>query len=97
MRTQTTLSLFLSMLLVAHAVHATPVHLWSHNYGDFNDQFMGTGVADPSGNVLLFGSFYGSVNIATSYTSLGRRDAIVAKYRLAGMPEVAARKMVLLT
>jgi hypothetical protein len=86
MRTQTTLSLFLSTLLLAHAVHATPVHLWSHNYGDFNDQFVGACFADPSGNVILCGSFYGSMNIAQPYTSLGARDAIIAKWDTNGFP-----------
>jgi hypothetical protein len=41
---------------------------------------------DKSGNVILVGSFYGAVNIATPYTSLGRRDAIVAKWSPNGTP-----------
>jgi hypothetical protein len=86
MRIRTTLSLFVSMLFLSAPVDATPVHLWSHNYGDSDDQFTDACFVDPSGNVILVGSFYGSVNIATPYTSLGRRDAIVAKWDKNGSP-----------
>jgi hypothetical protein len=86
MRIPTICSLLLSTLVLAHTAHATPVHLWSHNYGDLDDQFMGTSFMDPSGNLILCGSFYGSVNIATPYTSLGARDAIVAKWDTNGNP-----------
>ncbi|HXS09044.1 MAG TPA: hypothetical protein VN852_03585, partial [Candidatus Krumholzibacteria bacterium] len=85
MRALTTLSL-LALFLLAGNVCATPVHLWSHNYGDSDDQFTDALFTDPAGNVFLVGSFYGSINIATPYTSLGRRDAILAKWDANGNP-----------
>jgi FlgD Ig-like domain len=86
MRTRTAFLLLIPMLLLARVASAIPAHLWSHNYGDFDSQYAGACFADPSGNVILCGSFYGSVNIATPYTSLGRRDAIVAKWDANGNP-----------
>ena len=86
MRVRTTGSLLVLFLSFAANVCATPVHLWSHNYGDSDSQFADACFADPFGNVILVGSFYGSVNIATPYTSLGRRDAIVAKWDKNGNP-----------
>src|SRR5262245_37943353 len=86
MRTRTTLSLFISTLLLAQTLYATPVHLWSHSYGDSDDQFTDALFTDAAGNVFMVGSFYGGINIATPYTSLGRRDAIVAKWDKNGNP-----------
>lgn len=91
MRVRTILSLFVSMLCLAQTLYATPVHLWSHNYGDSDDQFTDALFTDPSGNVFLVGSFYGGINIATPYTSLGRRDAIVGKWNAAGTPQWSKR------
>jgi len=75
MRVRTIGSLLVLFLSFAVNVCATPVHLWSHNYGDSDDQYTDALFTDPAGNVFLVGSFYGSVSIATPYTSLGRRDA----------------------
>lgn len=86
MRALTTLSLLALSLFCAGRVHATPVHLWSHSYGDSDDQYTDALFTDSAGNVFLVGSFYGSINIATPYTSLGRRDAIVAKWDANGNP-----------
>ncbi len=86
MRALTTLSLLLLILAPAGGVSATPVHLWSHNYGDSDDQYTNAVFADPAGNVLMVGAFYGTINVATQYTSLGRRDAIVAKWDANGNP-----------
>ena len=86
MRVRTTGSLLVLFLSFAVNVCATPVHLWSHNYGDSDDQYTDALFTDPAGNVFLVGSFYGSVSIATPYTSLGRRDAIVAKWDANGNP-----------
>jgi len=86
MRTRIAFLLLIPMLLLARVAFATPAYLWGHNYGDFDSQFAGACFADASGNVILCGSFYGSVNIVTPYTSLGRRDAFVAKWDANGNP-----------
>src|SRR4029079_4270329 len=86
MRVRTIGSLLVLCLSFAVNVCATPVHLWSHNYGDSDDQYTDALFTDPGGNVFLVGSFYGSVNTAPPYTSLGRRDAIVAKWDANGNP-----------
>jgi hypothetical protein len=39
MRFQAALSLMLCTLFLAVTTEASPVHLWSHKYGDFDDQF----------------------------------------------------------
>jgi hypothetical protein len=49
MRTQAALSLMLCTLFLAAATQAAPVHLWSHKYGDFDDQFADACVAGPAG------------------------------------------------
>jgi hypothetical protein len=66
--------------------NASPVHLWSHHYGDTDDQFVDACFADRFGNVIMVGSFYGTMNIVTSYVSVGARDAIVAKWDKNGNP-----------
>lgn len=86
MRARTILLLLVVSFSLAGRVCATPVHLWSHNYGDSDDQYTDALFTDAAGNVFLVGSFYGSINIATPYTSLGRRDAIVAKWDANGNP-----------
>jgi hypothetical protein len=64
MRTRTTLSLLLCMLVLAVTANASPVHLWSHIYGDSDDQFVDACFTDPSGNIIMVGSFYGTINMA---------------------------------
>jgi hypothetical protein len=72
--------------MLAATANASPVHLWSHIYGDSDDQFVDACFTDPSGNVIMVGSFYGTINIATSYTAVGARDALVAKWDKNGNP-----------
>ena len=74
------------LLLAAGTGHATPVYLWSHTYGDSENQFAGACFADVFGNTVLCGSFYGSINITTPFTSFGRRDVIIAKFAPNGTP-----------
>ena len=60
-------------------------HQWSKRFGDAMKQF-GTGIAvDSADNILLAGSFSGSVDLGSGpLTSLGSEDVLVAKLDAAG-------------
>lgn len=56
-------------------------HIWSRRFGDAVAQFARTVVIDGSGNVILTGSFNGSVNFGgTSLVSAGGLDIFVVKF-----------------
>ncbi len=63
------------------------VHLWSRRAGDALDQY-GAGVAaDPLGNVVLAGSFYGTVDTGNGpLTSAGSTDLLLAAFDDDGTP-----------
>lgn len=74
------------LLLCASAPLAQDLpHLWSHSFGD-GDIDTGFGVAtDPLGNVILVGSFAGSIDFGGGpLISAGNRDAYIAKFDAAG-------------
>ncbi|MBL9021957.1 MAG: hypothetical protein JNL21_07135 [Myxococcales bacterium] len=55
-------------------------HLWSRDFGDLEEQFMHAMTVDPSGNVLVTGEFYGTMDFGSNtLTSAGIRDIILAK------------------
>ncbi|HZF47198.1 MAG TPA: hypothetical protein VE093_01035 [Polyangiaceae bacterium] len=66
-------------------LNAAGAHQWSKGYGDGMQQF-GVGVAvDPADNILLVGSFSGSVDLGSGpLTSVGSEDVLVAKLDSAG-------------
>ncbi len=60
-------------------------HLWSHRYGDANDQWPASVATDPSGEILLGGWYSGSLDFGGGpHTSLGANDAFLAKLTAAG-------------
>jgi len=58
---------------------APPTHAWSHAYGDDVSQYALGIDLDPSGNVLLAATFYGSITMVSPWSSLGAKDILVAK------------------
>src|SRR5882672_4402237 len=84
LRTLACCSLF---LLLAPVVHAVPAYTWGHGYGDEDAQSLMAVATDPAGNVLLCGSFYGSITIKTTLTAgLFGSDFLVAKLDPNGNP-----------
>ncbi len=60
-------------------------HLWSRGFGDYEDDYAYSIAADANGNVLVTGSFQGSVDIGGgAMASAGSSDIFVAKYDTAG-------------
>ncbi|MGK3959706.1 hypothetical protein WMF38_42500 [Sorangium sp. So ce118] len=63
------------------------VPLWSEDYGDDADQEGASVAVDLAGNVLLTGSFLGSVGVGDDvHAATGAADALVAKLDLDGSP-----------
>src|SRR5262245_54871701 len=73
--------------------NAAGVHQWSRGFGDgqFND--VGLSVAtDASGNVIVTGTFEGTVNFGGgNLTSAGSDDIFVAKFNAAGVHQWSQR------
>jgi FlgD Ig-like domain len=68
------------------------VHQWSKRFGDVAEQESRTIAVDPSGNVYWAGYFYGSVNFGGgALTSLGGRDAFLAKFDASGVHQWSKR------
>ena len=66
---------------------ATPTNMWSHSYGDDNEQFFSAVSVDPSGNVIICGYFHGSMTIKTTMVSSpANYDMFIAKLDPAGFP-----------
>jgi hypothetical protein len=56
-------------------------HIWSRRYGDASDDFARGAAVDVSGNVIVTGYFYGSVDFGGALlTSAGAQDIFVAKF-----------------
>jgi hypothetical protein len=73
--------------LVLAKYSSTGVHLWSKRFGGTGNELPTSIVLDPSGNILLAGSFYGSANFGgATLTSAGDADAFIAKYSPQGDP-----------
>ena len=72
--------------LFASVARGTPAHVWSHNYGDAEDQYFSNCFTDVFGNIILCANFRGSIDIVTPYTAVGSRDVIVAKFSPGGTP-----------
>jgi hypothetical protein len=64
----------------------TGTHLWSKRFGDASNQQTAHGLAvDASGNILITGTAYGTVNFGgVSLTTLGGGDVFVAKLDSSG-------------
>ena len=62
-------------------LHADGSHAWSRHAGDAQDQY-GAGVAiDPSGNIDLVGSFYGTIDVGNGpLVSNGGTDLLIAEF-----------------
>lgn len=66
--------------LFATIAHAAPAHLWSQRYGEPDDQYVSRLALDPSGNIIICGNFYTSLNLGAVYPSLGFQDGFIAKF-----------------
>lgn len=61
-------------------------HLWSVRFGDANDQRTDSVVLDGNGNIIIFGSFFGSIDLGGGpLVSAGGRDLYLAKFTPAGV------------
>lgn len=78
MRLHTALILQL-LLCLPNLATAAPGYTWAHSYGDDAAQELSAVATDPAGNVLICGSFYSTITIATTLTSAGQQDAFIAK------------------
>ncbi|HET6348695.1 MAG TPA: FlgD immunoglobulin-like domain containing protein [Candidatus Krumholzibacteria bacterium] len=72
-------ALCLLILLLAGATRAAPTYTWGHGYGDSDTQNLWSVATDPTGNVLICGSFYSTITIKSTLTSAGMQDAFIAK------------------
>ena len=73
------------LLLPAAATAAAPTHLWSDLYGNVNDQYGQAVAIDGAGNVLVAGTFWGSIDLGGGVlTSAGLTDVFLAKFDPAG-------------
>jgi hypothetical protein len=60
---------------------ATGAHYWSSSFGDGNEQYVFGGAAGASGDVIITGELYGTVDFGGGdLTSAGTRDVFVAKF-----------------
>jgi hypothetical protein len=60
-------------------------HIWSEQFGDASSQYVSGLAVTSSGDILLCGSFFGSVNFGGfTHTSAGGQDAYVAKFTPGG-------------
>jgi len=73
-------------------VAAAPSHIWSKSFGTTGSSSRGFGVAtDASGNVLIAGSFNGTVNFGGTDLVAQGTDVVVAKYNSAGVHQWSKR------
>ena len=83
------LALFISAAIaLPSSTRAAAAYSWAHSYGDELTQTIAAVSTDPAGNVLLCGSFYGTVTFSTSMSSLGPQTPamFVAKLDVNGNP-----------
>lgn len=69
-----------AIALFTTTAHAVPVHLWSQRYSETNDQTVSRLALDPSGNIIVCGNFYASLDLGTVYPSVGFQDGFIAKF-----------------
>ena len=68
-------------------LNADGSHAWSHRAGDALDQYGAAVAVDPSGNMALAGSFYGTVDFGNGpLTSNGLTDLVIAEFDSDGNP-----------
>ena len=83
------LAFFISAAIaLPSSTRAAAAYNWAHSYGDELTQTIAAVSTDPAGNVLLCGSFYGTVTFSTSMSSLGPQTPamFVAKLDVNGNP-----------
>lgn len=67
-------------------------HLWSHGWGDSDNQFGGPLAVDPSGDVYVAGILYGTMDLGGGpLTSAGNWDMFLAKFTEGGSHVWSAR------
>jgi hypothetical protein len=78
--------LFLLSSWIPGAAHAgAPAHLWSHLHGNSSDQYGQAVAIDATGNVIVAGTFWGSIDLGGGVlTSAGLTDIFLAKFDAAG-------------
>jgi hypothetical protein len=60
-------------------------HLWSQRFGDTSSQYAKSTAVDASGNIVVLGWFYGTVDFGGGVlTSAGSNDIYIAKFDAAG-------------
>jgi FlgD Ig-like domain len=80
MRLRSLPAVLAALALCATSAHAAPNFLWSHRYIHNDDQWIEKVVVDPSGNIIVCGIFYTSLDLGQVYPSLGFSDGFVAKF-----------------
>jgi len=80
------------VVLADTAGAATPAHLWSQRFGDVSDQNTYSMTTDASGNVIVVGYFYGTVDFGGGpLASAGNRDIYVVKFNAVGVHQWSQR------
>ncbi len=76
------------MLVPGSAAAQGGDHLWSMSFGAGSDQQVAAIATDPTGSLILVGSFFGSIDFGGgALTSAGSSDVFVAKFDPYGMHE----------
>lgn len=76
------------MLVPGSATAQGGDHLWSMSFGAGSDQQVAAIATDPTGSLILVGSFFGSIDFGGgALTSAGSSDVFVAKFDPYGMHE----------
>lgn len=86
MRARLVVFVLQSLFFLPSIATSAAVHSWSHGYGDDASQMPASVATDPSGNVLLCGTFFGSITFNTGMTASGTTfpDIFVAKLDASG-------------
>src|SRR5262249_33436673 len=72
--------------------NSSGAYLWGRRFGDASDQFAQSVTTDPSGNVILTGYFFGTVDFGGGpLASAGSADIYVAKFDPNGNPRWSKR------
>lgn len=82
MRLRNCISVMLSLFLISSISWAqVPRHIWSQSFGDSHQEYCGGVAVKGSGNVLMTGSFSGTVDFGGGpLTCAGNGDIFVAKF-----------------
>ena len=90
---QTLFLAVLALLALAPTVHAfTPVPMWSESWGGANGDIVNDIVRDGPGNLIVVGSFGGTVDFGGGpLVSAGGTDIFIAKYNAAGTHQWSKR------